>query len=90
MIVTVKAAKAGSSKKNFVLGLPNNQKMFLWGSDASIIFKISFRFSYKNCEVFQGAWVLYFFHLVKLSSQVIGTNKILAGVVFPTGYYCFN
>ena len=29
------------------------------------------------------AGVLYFFHLVELSSQVIGMNEILPGVVFP-------
>lgn len=29
------------------------------------------------------AWVLYFFHLVELSSRVIGMNEILPGVVFP-------
>lgn len=92
MIVTVKAAKTGSSKKNFVLGLPKSQKVFLWGSDASILFKFTFPFSLKNCEIFQGGstWFLSFFHLVEQSSQVIGTNNILAGVVFPAGYYCFN
>jgi len=57
MIVTVKTPKTGSSKTNFVLCLPSSQKVFLWGSDASVLFKFSFSLNYKNCEGFQGFWL---------------------------------
>lgn len=53
-------------------------KLFLWGSEGSMLFKFSFPFSCKSCEVFQGdlAWVLCFFYHFELSPQVIDMKML--------------
>lgn len=93
MKVTVKAAKTGSSKKNFVLGLPNSQKVFLWGSDASVLFKFGIPFSYENYEVFQGGFGLGFVFLSSCRAVFTGywhERDTTRCSLSKYGYRCFN